>query len=828
VIVFTVTRSGITTGTTTVNLTWTGTAALTTDYTVAVSGTGVTLSTNRLTLTFAAGATTATLTITPVDDTAIEGPEALTMTIAAGTGYTVGSPSTATGTITDNDAAPTVSVATTDGTGSETPGDPIVFTVTRAGSTTGTTNVVLTWTGSATLTTDYTVAATGTGVTLSANGLTLTFAAGATTATLTITPVNDTAVEGPESLTMTIGSGTGYTVGSPSGASGTIIDNDVTISAAVTDGAGSETPGDPIVFTVNRAGTTGTTVVNLTWTGAATLTADYTVVASGTGVTLSADSLTLTFDPGAATSTLTLTPVDDSAVEGPESVTMTIAAGSGYTAGSPSSAAGTIADNDVAPTVSVATTDGSGSETPGDPITFTLTRSGNTAGTTAANLTWSGTATLTTDYTVAVSAGATLSANNLTLTFAAGTATVTVTITPVDDAVVEPSETVTMTIGSGTGYTVGSPSSASGTIADNDTASLAIGDNSGLEGDKNTSTIVLTVTMSAPSATTVTVAFATAAAGTGLGFATAGTDYIAQSGTLTFSPGQTTATISIVINGDRTRGEGNETFFVNLSGPNGATIADGQAIVQITDDDGAVRAGATGTNPTPSTLDASTARFVLALAAATWGTAAGDIDLSIITIEIADLPFDLLAQTSPDGTTIVIDVDAAGWGWQTDPASPVGPASIDLLSVLAHELGHVLGLEHGTSELMGEVIAPGRRELPSLELDPQPPVVPAATRDFPTMRPVDPITSVVPHADLVVTRSLMAAPRHVSATAVAVDALVARSVVERAADVVSAATPIGSGDASPMSPATLWALLIGLGLALSARRRWRQLLASRQ
>jgi hypothetical protein len=543
---------------------------------------------------------------------------------------------------------------------------------------------------------------------------------------------------------------------------------------------------------------------------------------------LSANSLTLTFAAGATTATLTLTPVDDAAVEGSESVTMTIAAGSGYTVGTPSSASGTIADNDVAPTVSVATTDGSGSETPGDPITFTLTRSGNTAGTTAVNLTWSGTATLTTDYTLAVSAGATLSANNLTLTFAAGTTTVTVTITPVDDAVVEASETVTMTIGSGTGYTVGSPSSASGTIADNDTASLAISDGSGLEGDKNTSTIVLTVTMSAPSATTVTVAFATAAAGTGLGFATAGTDYVAQFGTLTFSPGQTTATISIVINGDRTRGEGNETFVVNLSGPSGATIADGQAVVQITDDDGAVRAGATGSNPTPSTLDASTARFVLALAAATWGAAAADVDLAGITIEISDLPFDLLAQTTPDGMTIVIDVDAAGWGWTTNPGSPVGSASIDLLSVLAHELGHVLGLGHGTSELMGEVIQPGRRELPLLALDSQASVVPAATRGIPAMRPVGPVTSVAPHAVLVVTRSLLDVPQSVGATAVAFDAAIAKSVLARATAAVSAATPAGDGGASPMSPVTLWALLIGLGLALSALRRWRLLHAPRR
>src|SRR4029453_6469125 len=108
----------------------------------------------------------------------------------------------------ENDFPPSISAAVTDASGSETPGDPIVFTVTRAGTTTGTTTGNLTWTGTATLTTDYAGAVSGTGVTISTNRLTLTFAAGATTATLTITPVTDNAVEGTESGTTTIAAGT--------------------------------------------------------------------------------------------------------------------------------------------------------------------------------------------------------------------------------------------------------------------------------------------------------------------------------------------------------------------------------------------------------------------------------------------------------------------------------------------------------------------------------------------------------------------------------------------------------------------------------------------
>ena len=45
----------------------------------------------------------------------------------------------------------------------------------------------------------------------------------------------------------------------------------------------------------------------------------------------------------------------------------------------------------------------------------------------------------------------------------------------------------------------------------------------------------------------------------------------ASAGTLTFAPGETTKTITIVVNGDRAR-ESNETFFVDLFGPSGNAL----------------------------------------------------------------------------------------------------------------------------------------------------------------------------------------------------------------------------------------------------------------
>jgi hypothetical protein len=76
----------------------------------------------------------------------------------------------------------------------------------------------------------------------------------------------------------------------------------------------------------------------------------------------------------------------------------------------------------------------------------------------------------------------------------------------------------------------------------------------------------------------VTVTFATAN-----GTASAA-DYAGGSSTVTILAGQTTAMITIQVNGDDLD-EANETYFVNLSGPVNATIADGQGLGTILDDD---------------------------------------------------------------------------------------------------------------------------------------------------------------------------------------------------------------------------------------------------
>jgi hypothetical protein len=77
----------------------------------------------------------------------------------------------------------------------------------------------------------------------------------------------------------------------------------------------------------------------------------------------------------------------------------------------------------------------------------------------------------------------------------------------------------------------------------------------------------------------VTVAYATADA-----TALAGVDYVAKTGTLSFSAGALTRTFTVAIVGDVVK-EAVETFRVTLSGPTNATIADAQGLCTITDND---------------------------------------------------------------------------------------------------------------------------------------------------------------------------------------------------------------------------------------------------
>jgi large repetitive protein len=108
---------------------------------------------------------------------------------------------------------------------------------------------------------------------------------------------------------------------------------------------------------------------------------------------------------------------------------------------------------------------------------------------------------------------------------------------------------------------------------------LVISDRTIVEGNGSTSNAIFTVSLSSPSTKPITVNYATFD-----GTATAGIDYTASSGTLTFAPGITSQTIIVAVIGDRID-EVDEIFSINLTGATNATITDAQGVGSITDDD---------------------------------------------------------------------------------------------------------------------------------------------------------------------------------------------------------------------------------------------------
>ncbi len=162
---------------------------------------------------------------------------------------------------------------------------------------------------------------------------TFTFPAAMTSHTFSVNITDDSTVEGDETFTMTLASGTGYTVGMPATTTVTITDDDtppvaVTMSASDGDSDGNAVEGGPgttgyrtITLTLGRALTGSEQVtVPLTVVGA-TVATDYTFAlqpSTQTGVSLntsgsnSAQNPAVVFAAGAQTATLRLMPVNNS------------------------------------------------------------------------------------------------------------------------------------------------------------------------------------------------------------------------------------------------------------------------------------------------------------------------------------------------------------------------------------------------------------------------------------------------------------------------------------------------------------------------------------
>ena len=111
----------------------------------------------------------------------------------------------------------------------------------------------------------------------------------------------------------------------------------------------------------------------------------------------------------------------------------------------------------------------------------------------------------------------------------------------------------------------------------------------------------------------------------------------------------------------------------------------------------------------PATLDAPTLALLVESGKAYWTTTLGAADPRLalfdgLTVALDDLPGLTLGVT--EGTTITIDADGAGYGWFADGVEELD-GRVDAMTVVEHELGHVLGFEHENAvehEVMRETI----------------------------------------------------------------------------------------------------------------------------
>jgi len=204
-------------------------------------------------------------------------------------------------------------------------------------------------------------------------------------------------------------------------------------------------------------------------------------------------------------------------------------------------------------------------------ITATFIVSLNRASSQAVTVAWTtadSTATSPSDYTVASGSVA----------FAIGETLKPVTVAVKGDTLDEADEVFYVFLSNSTGATIADNEGRSA-ITDDDQSAISVSDASVVEGASGSNVVTFVVSLSTPSATTVTVPYSTAN-----GTATAGSDYAAAAGTVTFLAGQVPQSVRVIVAGD-TAVEGNETFLLNFGTPLNAVVADGQGVGTIVNDD---------------------------------------------------------------------------------------------------------------------------------------------------------------------------------------------------------------------------------------------------
>ncbi|SDX36077.1 Calx-beta domain-containing protein, partial [Lutibacter oricola] len=348
---------------------------------------------------------------------------------------------------------------------------------------------------------------------------------------------------------------------------GTITDNDVTTVSIVANDPNAAEPNNNGQFTVSIGQASSTaTVISYAVTGTANSAEDY--------VTLTE---TVTIPAGSFNALIDLSVINNDILEASETVIITLNAitsgDANISIGTPEAATVTIADDDSA-LISISANDAIASE-PGNNGQFTINTSNVSDVDTVIEYLITGTATATDDYTALTG----------TVTIPAGETSVTINVNVVNDNVLEASETVIVTLNSITSGDADASidtnnDEATVTIADNNSASLAVEDITVVEGNN----AVFTVTLTGNVQGGFSINYATND-GTATTF---DSDYTVSANTLTFTGTDAESYTITVLTNDDDYLEVVENFMLNLSGISNVLVSyDNQAIATLNDNDSA-------------------------------------------------------------------------------------------------------------------------------------------------------------------------------------------------------------------------------------------------
>lgn len=533
------------------------------------------------------GDNSTTLTIATIDDNTSELDESviLTLTSTDNPSVDIGTPNTATITITDDDT-PTVSIqAGNDITeGITVPAGQFRFISTN--DVDGGLVITYELSGTATYGSDYNTPA---GVTT--NTITIAEGDADLSESVTLNLLEDSLAEGLETITATITSLSvaGGVIDPDNTTASIALTSDDTVDATIVSGASG-----------TEDGTDATFIISLSSTATVPITIEYldnaSVADNGTDYTNLSGSLTI--PAGSVSSQLNIAITDDGLNDAGETIVIDLDRVSAGPAviGSPSSASSVIVDNDQA-LVSVAA-GLSGSEAAADNVTFTIQLDQTATAGIAVNYTALGTAS-SLDYT----------APSGTVNFAVGEQTKTVTFPILDDNLSEGTETVILRIDNATGpAAIGSPSSATRLISDDDTATLTIDQNPAAGVEEPDTNTTFTVRTDTASASDITVTYSTG------GTATSNDDYAALSGQVTITAGLMTQDVILDVLNDNFA-EDNETVIIALASvtSGSAVLGGNSSVTMIIEDNDTAQASLGSTTNTSEDNSSVNGNFIVRL-----------------------------------------------------------------------------------------------------------------------------------------------------------------------------------------------------------------------